>query len=146
MAKAVLKTTMTEANVSEFLAALPDPKRREEGELLDALHRRITGCEPKLWGPSIVGYGHYRYKYASGREGDWMRAGFSPRKAAATVYLMGTFTGDRKVQAEALFSRLGQHTLGKSCLYLKHLDKIDMAVLETLIRLSWDTMNKAWPD
>ena len=146
MAKAVLKTTATEVSVADFIAAVPDARRREEAGVLDALHRKVTGCAPKMWGPSIVGYGVYRYKYDSGREGDWMRAGFSPRKAAATVYLMGTFADARKTEADALFSRLGPHSVGKSCLYLKRLDKVDMAVLEALIRLSWEAMQERWPD
>ena len=146
MAKAGLKTTVSEASVADFLKAVPDPRRREEGALLDTVHRRITGCEPRMWGPSIVGYGGYRYKYASGREGDWMRAGFSPRKAAATVYLIGTFVDAHRIEADALFDRLGPHSVGTSCLYLKRLEKIDMAALEALIWLSWQAMSERWPD
>ena len=145
MAKADLKTTATAASVAAFLAAVPDPRRREEGRILDALHRKVTGCEPKMWGPSIVGYGSYTYRYDSGREGTMARAGFSPRKPASTLYLMGTYAGDRAAEAEALFARLGPHTTGKACLYLKRLDRIDLAVLEALVRLSWEAMNARWP-
>ena len=144
MAKAELKTKPTGLSVAEFLAAVPDARRRAEAAEIDALHRRVTGCEPKLWGPSIVGYGSYRYKYDSGREGTWMRAGFSPRKAALTIYLMGNYV-NRQAEADALFARLGKHTTGKSCLYIKKLADVDMAVLEQLVRLSWDVINESYP-
>ena len=145
MAKAMLKITATEVSVDDFIAAVPDPRRREEAGLLDALHRKVTGCDPKMWGPSIVGYGTYRYKYDSGREGTMARAGFSPRKAAAVLYLMGIYDGERQVRADALFARFGPHTTGKACLYLKRLDKIDMEALEGLVRLSWEAVNERWP-
>ena len=145
MAKAMLKIMATEVSVDDFIAAVPDPRRREEAGLLDALHRKVTGCDPKMWGPSIVGYGTYRYKYDSGREGTMARAGFSPRKAAAVLYLMGIYDGERQVRADALFARLGPHTTGKACLYLKRLDKIDMEALEGLVRLSWEAVNERWP-
>lgn len=141
MADAKLKTTATGADVAAFLDAVPDPRRRTEGHALDALHRKVTGCEPRMWGPSIVGYGRYTYTYDSGRSGTMARAGFSPRKAAAVVYL----NSDMGEEADALFARLGPHSFGKSCLYLKHLDKIDMDALEGLIRLSWEANNERWP-
>ena len=145
MAKAVLKTMATEVSVADFIAAVPDPRRREEAAQLDALHRKVTGADPAMWGPTIVGYGSYHYKYESGREGTWARGGFSPRKAASVVYLVGTFEGDRKTEAEALFARLGPHSTGKACLYLKRFDKIDMDALEGLVRLSWEAINERWP-
>ena len=145
MAKAVLKTTATAVSVADFIAAVPDARRREEAATLDALHRKVTGCEPKMWGPSIVGYGAYDYKYESGREGTMARAGFSPRKPASVVYLIGTYEGDRGAEADALFARLGPHTTGKACLYLKRLDKIDMKALEGLVQLSWEVVNEHWP-
>ena len=145
MAKAELKTTATQVSVADFIAAVPDPRRREEAGLLDALHRKATGCEPKMWGSSIVGYGAYSYKYDSGREGTSARAGFSPRKPAVVLYLNGVYDGARQNEADALFARLGPHTTGKSCLYIKRLDKIDIAALEGLIRLSWEAMNERWP-
>ena len=146
MAKAVLKTTATEVSVADFIAAVPDARRREEAEVLDTLHRKVTACAPKMWGPSIVGYGSYAYRYESGREGTSARAGFSPRKPALVLYLNDTYEGTRRDEAEALFARLGPHTTGKSCLYIKRLDRIDIAVLEALIRLSWAAMNERWPD
>ena len=99
-----------------------------------------------MWGPSIVGYGSYAYKYDSGREGTSARAGFSPRKPTLVLYLNGTYEGARMDEAHALFARLGPHTTGKSCLYIKRLDQIDVAALEDLVRLSWEAMNERWPD
>ena len=145
MAKAELKTKATEVSVADFIAALPDQRRREEAAAIDALHRRVTGCEPKLWGPSIIGYGSYHYKYDSGREGTMCRGGFSPRKAAMTIYLMGNYC-DRQAEADDLFARLGKHTTGKSCLYIKKLSDVDLDVLERLVALSWTIMNARYPD
>ena len=139
-----LKTKATEVDVAAFLDAVPDPGRRAEGRMLDALHRKVTGLEPRMWGPSIVGYGQYHYRYDSGRSGTMARAGFSPRKAAAVVYLTSDFA-DRQAKADKLFSRLGPHSFGKSCLYLKRLDKIDLDALEGLVRLSWEANNERWP-
>jgi len=144
LAKADLKTKPTEVSVAEFLAAVPDERRRAEAAEIDALHRRVTGCEPKLWGPTIVGYGSYDYKYDSGREGTMCRGGFSPRKAAMTIYLMGNYV-NRQAEADDLFARLGKHTTGKSCLYIKKLADVDMTVLERLVQLSWDVMNETYP-
>ncbi|MGN3973999.1 DUF1801 domain-containing protein [Tsuneonella sp. SYSU-LHT278] len=144
MARYEAKTRVTPVSPAEFIAELPDPRRQEEARLLDALHRRVTGLEPKMWGPSIIGYGSYRYRYASGHEGEAMRAGFSPRKAALTVYLMGTYC-DRQPEADALFARLGKHRAGKSCLYISRLSAVDSDALEGLVKLSWDTMNALYP-
>lgn len=145
MAKAELKTKPTQVSVAEFIAAVPDPRRRDEAAVIDAMHRRVTGCEPKLWGPSIIGYGSYHYKYESGREGTMCRGGFSPRKAAMTVYLMGNYC-NHQAKADELFARLGKHKVGKSCLYINKLDDLDLAVLERLIALSWACMNEAHPE
>ena len=98
-----------------------------------------------MWGPSMIGYGSYRYRYDSGHSGEAMRAGFSPRKTALTVYLMGTY-GDRQPAADALFARLGKHKTGKSCLYINKLADVDLDTLEALVRLSWDAMNARYPD
>ncbi len=144
MAKGELKTTATEVSVAEFIAAVPDTRRREEAAVVDAIHRQVTGVAPKMWGPSMVGYGSYHYRYASGHEGEAMRAGFSPRKSAMTVYLMGTYC-DRQPEADALFARLGKHKTGKACLYINKLADVDLDVLEALVRLSWETMNATYP-
>lgn len=145
MAKAELKTKATEVSAADFIAAVPDERRREEAAVIDALHRRVTGHEPKLWGPSIIGYGSYNYKYDSGREGTMCRGGFSPRKAAMTVYLMGNYC-NHQAKADDLFARLGKHKTGKSCLYINKLADVDLAVLEELVALSWQAMNEAYPD
>jgi hypothetical protein len=144
MAKAELKTKATEVSAAAFIAALPDERRRAEAAVIDALHRRVTGLPPKMWGPSIIGYGSYDYKYESGREGTMCRGGFSPRKAAMTLYLMGNYC-DRQAEADELFARLGKHTTGKSCLYIRKLDDVDLAVLERLVQMSWDVMNQRYP-
>lgn len=145
MAKAELKTKATEVSVADFIAAVPDQRRREEAAVIDALHRRATGLEPAMWGPSIIGYGSYNYKYDSGREGTMCRGGFSPRKAALTVYLMGNYC-NHQAKADDLFARLGKHKTGKSCLYINKLADVDLAVLEELVALSWQCMNEAYPD
>lgn len=145
MAKAELKTKATEVSVADFIAAVADTRRREEAEVIDAMHRRVTGVEPKMWGPSIIGYGSYNYKYDSGREGTMCRAGFSPRKAAMTIYLMGNYA-NRQPEADALFARLGKHKTGASCLYINKLADVDAGVLEELVALSWRCMNEAYPE
>ena len=144
MAKADLKTKPTEVSVAEFIAAVPDARRRDEAAVIDALHRRVTGLAPKMWGPSIIGYGSYDYKYASGREGTMARAGFSPRKANLVLYLMGSYV-DRQAAADALFARLGKHKTGAACLYITKLADVDLDALEGLVKLSWDVMNERYP-
>lgn len=144
MAKSELKTKATEVSVTDFIAAAPDARRREEAIVIDALHRRVTGLEPRMWGPSVIGYGSYDYKYDRGRKGTMCRAGFSPRKAAMTVYLMGNYC-NRQAKADQLFARLGKHKTGKSCLYINKLADVDLAVLEELVALSWEAMNEAYP-
>ena len=145
MAKPELKTRASEVSVADFIAAVPDARRREEAEVIDAIHRHVTGLEPKMWGPSIIGYGSYDYKYDSGHSGTSCRAGFSPRKAAMTVYLMGSYC-DHQAEADDLFARLGKHSRGKSCLYIKRVADVDLAVLERLVELSWAAMKARYPD
>ncbi|MEQ1498492.1 MAG: DUF1801 domain-containing protein [Novosphingobium sp.] len=145
MAKAELKTKATQESVAEFIAGQPDQRRRDEAAVIDALHQRVTGLEPRLWGPGIIGYGSYHYRYDSGREGTMCRAGFSPRKAALTLYLMGNYC-DRQAEVDDLFARLGKHSTGKACLYIKKLADVDLAVLERLVAISWQVMNEKYPD
>ncbi|PKB24914.1 uncharacterized protein DUF1801 [Novosphingobium kunmingense] len=145
MASSDAKTKPSDVSVADFIATVADPRRREEAAIVDALHRRVTGCEPWMWGPSIIGYGSYRYRYQTGREGTACRAGFSPRKAALSIYLMGPYCDDRS-EADALFARLGKHTTGQSCLYIKKLAEVDLEVLEELVALSWQIMNARYPD
>ena len=138
MAKAALKTTATAVSVDGFIAAQGEP-RAAEAAAIDAMLRRITGLEPKLWGPSIIGYGSYDYTYASGRVGTSCRAGFSPRKAALTFYGVGELADDDA--GAGLLAALGKHSLGKGCLYVKRLADVDLAVLEALLALHWTAMN-----
>jgi len=126
-----LKTAPTKASVRKFLDAVTDDQRRRDCDTLLRLMKRITRKNPVMWGPSIVGFGTYHYHYASGREGDWMLTGFSPRKQALTVYIMAGFT-----RYAALMKKLGRHSTGSSCLYLKRLEDVDLDVLEELIRES----------
>ena len=144
MSKAEIKTRATEVDVADFIAALPAERRREEAAIIDALHRRVTGLDPRMWGPSIIGYGSYDYVYDSGRSGTMCRAGFSPRKAALTLYLTDHH-GDRQAEADALLARLGKHKTGAACLYVNKLADIDLGVLEALIALSWQVMNERYP-
>ena len=136
MTRAELKTKATQPSVADYIAALPEAARRADAAALDALYRRVTGLEPKLWGPSIIGYGSYDYTYASGHSGTSCRAGFSPRKAALVLYL----SGSEEIEAELLYARLGKHSRGKACLYIKKLADVDLAVLEALVALSWEAM------
>lgn len=144
MAKTEIKTKATEVSVADFIAAVPSEKRREEAAIVDSIHRRVTGQEPKMWGPSIIGYGSYDYLYDSGHSGTMCRAGFSPRKAAMTLYLMGHYL-DRQPEADALLKKLGKYKNGKSCLYVNKLADVDLEVLEKLVVLSWDVMNERYP-
>ena len=125
---AELTTSRNQASVAEFLAAVADPQRRADAQAACALIADVTGADPVMWGSSIVGFGSYRYKYASGREGEWPAVGLSPRKGALTIYVSEGFDAYR-----ALLDRLGPHSLGKSCLYVKRLSDIDEQVLRSLI-------------
>jgi hypothetical protein len=122
------KTRPTRASVTAFMAAIEDRKMRADAKQVAAMMRRATGKRARMWGPSIVGYGSYHYRYASGREGDYMITGFSPRRQALTIYIMPGF--DR---FQGLMSKLGKYTTGKSCLYIKRLADVDETVLERLI-------------
>ncbi len=144
MAQAELKTRPSEVTAEAFIRGLVDERRRDEARELDAIYRRVTGFEPTMWGPSIVGYGSYDYRYVSGRSGTMCRAGFSLRKAALTLYLVGDY-GSRQAEADVLFGQLGKHSTGKACLYVKQLDQVDRGALEGLIALSWQLMNERYP-
>jgi hypothetical protein len=129
----VNKTKATALSVGAYIDALIDPTQRSDAKELIQLMQRASGEKPKLWGPSIVGFGSYHYKYDSGREGDVPLISFSPRKAALVLYSMLDHS-----EAEALLAKLGKHTTGKGCLYIKKLADVDKAVLETLIRNAAD--------
>ena len=129
MAKAELKTKPNELSVEEFLKGIEDEKRRADAFQLLGIFERVTGEEPKMWGPSIIGFGSRLLKYESGRELDWMITGFSPRKANLTLYIMNGFA-----KYDEHLKRLGKHKTGVSCLYIKRLSDADPDVLEDLIR------------
>jgi hypothetical protein len=126
-----LKTKPTDENVERFLESIPDEKQRQDSFSILGLMHEITKAEPKMWGSSIVGFGSAHYQYASGREGDWFVAGFSPRKQNLTLYLASGFEAYND-----LLKKLGRHKTGKSCLYIKRLEDIDLGVLKELIKQS----------
>ncbi len=128
---AELKTKKTNASVEEFLQSVADPKQREDAFKILKLMKEVTKAKPQMWGTSIVGFGSYHYKYPSGCEGDWFAAGFSPRKGNLTLYLMAGFDGYAD-----LLRKLGKHKTGKSCLYIKRLDDVDLATLRELVKAS----------
>ena len=125
---AELKTKATRESVAGYLAKIENDNRREDCEALAKLLGKITKAKPKMWGPSIVGFGKYHYKYESGHEGDMCIAGFAFRKPDITVYLFPEFPG-----RDALLKKLGKHKMGKSCLYFRSLEDVDAGVLEKLI-------------
>ncbi|MED5373865.1 MAG: DUF1801 domain-containing protein [Myxococcota bacterium] len=134
-------TQPTGEDVQAFLDSVENPGRREDAALVLRMMREVTGLEPVMWGQSLIGFGTYHYRYDSGREGDFFRVGFSPRKAKLVVYIM-PYQDD----FEPLLARLGPHKLGKSCLYLGRLSRIDLDVLRKVIQLSWELMAQKYPD
>jgi hypothetical protein len=126
-----IKTKPTQASVATFIDTITDGARRADAKALVKMMQNVTGEKAKMWGPAIIGFGSYHYKYSSGREGDMPLAGFSPRKAATVIYLNGGFQ-----DCESLLAKLGKHTTGKVCLYIKKLADVDSQVLETLIASS----------
>ncbi len=137
---AELKTRPTEVTPEAFIAAVPDPVRQADAQTLAALMQRLTGDPPKMWGPSIIGFGNYRYKYESGREGEMCRVGFSPRKAELVLYVL-----DGAADQSETLARLGKHKTGKGCLYIKKLADVDINVLEALIRDKIARMDAHYP-
>jgi hypothetical protein len=132
-----LKTKLTNNSVEAFLNGIADERKRKDAFTILGLMQKATKAEPKMWGSSIVGFGSYHYKYASGREGDWLVAGFSPRKQNLTLYIMPGF--DRYGE---LLKKLGKHKTGKSCLYINTLDDVDLPTLKKLIAESVKHMRK----
>lgn len=133
------KTKETEKSVEEFINAVGDEKKRQDSFELVKVLREVSGFEPKMWGDSIVGFGSYHYKYESGREGDFLLVGFSPRKNAISLYLSCDIEG----QHAPILSKLGKFKNGKSCLYVNRLEDINVEVLKDLVKASMDfTMNK----
>ncbi|TYB80547.1 DUF1801 domain-containing protein [Maritimibacter fusiformis] len=130
-----IKTRPTGASVAEFLAGVEPSPRRADALALDAIFREVTGWQPRMWGPSIVGYGSYHYVYDSGHEGDMCATGFSPRKANLVLYIMPGYQ-----DYSDLLAGLGKHRLGKSCLYLGKLADVDLGMLRQIIRTGLDDL------
>jgi hypothetical protein len=135
------KTRPTAVSPADFIATIEHPVRRADAQVLLDMMTRITGEAPVMWGPAIIGFGQYHYRYDSGREGDFMRTGFSPRKANLAVYIMPGYTDHGPI-----LDRLGKHKLGKACLYINKLADVDLDVLEELIRAGLADMAKRYPE
>lgn len=133
------KTKATKLSVTGFINSIDDKQKRADARKVAAMMRKATGKRAKMWGSSMVGYGTYHYKYESGREGDFMVTGFSPRKQALTVYVMPGFS-----HFDKLMAKLGKYKTGKSCLYIKRLSDVDEKVLERLIDSSVKHMRKKY--
>lgn len=140
MSKYELKTQVNDADVKEFLDLIEDDQKREDSYRVMEMMQEVTGCEPKMWGKSIVGFDTYHYEYPSGQSGEWMMTGFSPRKANLTLYVMNGF-----VDMDDKLSQLGKFKTGKSCLYIKKLSDVDENVLREMIRDSVAWMKKTYP-
>lgn len=137
MAKAQNKTQPTAVSVDDFIQSIDHEGKRKDALTSLEMMKRVTGMSPKMWGPTIIGFGRYHYKYESGREGDFLMTGFSPRKSALTFYIMPGY----RDMSEPL-SRLGKHKLGKSCLYINKLADVDMDVLEEIVVEGLDYMRE----
>jgi hypothetical protein len=137
---AELKTKKTTASVKDFLNSVPDERKRKDSFAILKLMQEVTGTKAAMWGPSIVGFGKYHYKYVSGHEGDAPLAGFSPRKQNLTLYIMAGFDG----RAE-LLGKLGKHKTGKVCLYINKLEDVDLFTLKDLVRRSFEYMQRKYP-
>lgn len=135
---AELKTKRNAGDVEAFLSSVPDERKREDSFTILDLMQQATGKEPEMWGDSIIGFGSYHYKYKSGREGDWFLTGFSPRKQNLTLYIMSGFD-----EYDQLLSKLGKHSTGKSCLYIKKVEDVDVDVLKELVQKSVDHMERS---
>lgn len=134
---AELKTKVNSASVTDFLDKVTDAERRKDCDTVSAMMQKVTGEAPKMWGASLVGFGAYKYTYASGHSGEWLIIGFSPRKSDLTLYIMPGFTDHQE-----LMDKLGKHKTGKSCLYIKKLADVDLKVLEKLMKASVAAMKK----
>lgn len=140
-----LKTKLNDGSVEAFLNRVDHEGKRTDSYKIIDLMRKVTGLEPKMWGDSIIGFGQYHYRYATGHEGDAAMVGFSPRKQNLTLYLMGCYVRPEDKTYDNLFEKLGKHKTGKSCLYINKLDDVDMDVLEELVRKSYEDMkNYNW--
>lgn len=137
--KSDMKTVATKASVTQFIAAVENEDRKKDAKKLLTIMKKVTGEKPVMWGSSMIGFGSYHYKYESGREGDFMNVGFSPRKANLVLYVLGSLD-----DYDPLLKKLGKHKRGRACLYLNRLDDVDQAVLEKIIDNSYRTTIKRW--
>jgi hypothetical protein len=135
------RTKPTEVSVADFIAAVENPQRRADAETLCALFEEISGQPPVMWGPSIIGFGRYHYRYASGHEGDAPRLGFSPRKAQTVLYVMSGAKGQ-----DEMIARLGKVKSSVACLYVNRLDQIDLGVLREMAVASLAQMRELYPE
>ena len=138
---AELKTKPTAKSVQDYLDSIEDPVRQADCRTISLMMEELTGSKPRMWGDSIVGFGDYHYKYASGREGDWFLAGFSSRKQSLTLYVMGYLERFTDILAD-----LGKYKHGKGCLYIKKLDDVDQEVLKRLIQTSIERLKAYKPE
>jgi hypothetical protein len=146
MADAANTTTPTDADVHAYIAGLEPDRRREEAQALLALYARVTGEPARMWGPSMIGFGEYTYRYPTGRTGTWARSSFSPRKGKHSIYLMAGYDDAAiAAQRDALLARLGKHKMEKTCLYVTKLDQVDLNVLEQLVAHDLAEMNRLYP-
>jgi hypothetical protein len=136
MADDTRKTQPTDGNVDDYLATVTDESRRYDAEEALTLMREVTGAEPVMWGPSMIGFGRQPYTTSDGKEHEWFAVGLSPRKASLTFYGLTYYDSNAD-----LLEHLGPHTTGKGCLYVKRLDALDRGVLTELIERSWQTNN-----
>lgn len=134
------KTKPTAMGVDAFIDAVAHPVRQADARAVLDMMARVTGEQPRMWGPSIIGFGSYHYRYESGHEGDMCRIGFSPRAANLVLYIMPGFA-----EEGARLAALGKHRIGKSCLYVNRLTDVDMTVLEAMVRDAWEWMNARYP-
>jgi Domain of unknown function (DU1801) len=141
MAKNDNKTQMTEVKASNYLPTIADEGQRADCITLDKMIQEVTGRKPKMWGKEMVGYGCYHYVGKSGREGDWFKTGFAPRKNQLSIYCIGGFDNH-----QGILDRLGKHKLGKGCLYVKNLDVIDKEVLKELLAANISLMDQQYPE
>ena len=135
---AELKTKRNKGDVETFLKGVPNEKKRKDSFAILELMKQVTGKKPEMWGDSIVGFGSYSYTNTTGRENFWFLTGFSPRKQSLTLYIMSGFD-----EYDKLLGKLGKHSTGKSCLYIKKLEDVDMDVLKELVKQSVEHMSKS---
>lgn len=133
------KTQASQQSVDAFIASVEHPTRRADAKTLNALFKEITGWEPKMWGPTIIGYGRYDYTYDSGHSGSSLATGFSPRKASLSLYIMPGYA-----DFQSILDRLGKYKIGKACLYINKLADVNIDVVEEIIRAGLDDLGRRW--